>query len=135
MKTKINISRKFVLRMLLFAVVVAGAFVFDMCHKEAPEQLVASQHDASKHHVDMSQVFFYTPVSSFKIRTGNDRLFSKILFTIGQDKFLSAFHNQKTYHLLKAESLKERSPHNLMVHFRKFIICHHFSSDDNPPLA
>lgn len=134
-KTKIDISQKFIIRLLLFITVIGGAYVFDLCRDQLPEQLVDHQQDASEHHVDMSHMFFYNPVSGFKIREGSDRLFSKILFAIGQDKFLASFHNHKAYHVLKAESLKERSPGNQMVHFRKFIICHHSSSDDKPGIA
>ncbi len=135
MKLKRIISKQIALRLLVFVTLVAGAVIFDLCHDQLPEQLVKHQQDAPVTQFDMSQVFFCNPASSFKISTGYDRLFSKILFTIGQDKFLSAFHNQEAYHLLKAESLKERSPQNLMVHFRKFIICHHSSSDDNAPIS
>lgn len=123
------------LRLLVFVTLVAGAVIFDVCRDQLPEQLVKQQQDASEPQVELSPAFFCNPASSFKIRTGCDRLFSRILFTMGQDKFLTAFHNQEAYHLLKAESLKERSPQNLMVHFRKFIICHHSSSDDNAPIA
>jgi len=134
-KLKRHISKQIALRLLVFVTLVAGAVIFDLCHDQLPEQLVKHQQDASEPQVDMTQVFCCNPVSSFKIRTGYDRLFSKILFTIGQNKFLSAFHHQEAYHLLKAESLKERSPQNLTVHFRKFIICHHSNSDDNAPLS
>lgn len=133
MKFKRLISKQIALRLLVFLALIAGAVIFDLCHDQLPEQLVKSQQDASEPQIDMSQVFCCNPASSFKIRTGSDRLISKILFTIGQDKFLSAFHHQEVYHLLKAESLNERSPQNLTVHFRKFIICHHSSSDDNAP--
>lgn len=135
LKRKLTISKKFVLRLALFIAVVSSAVIFDMCHDQLPEQLVEQQQDASQHQLDISQVFYYNPVNSFKIRTGSDRLLSKILFAIGHDRFLTAFHNHKAYHILKAESLKERSPQNQMVHFRKFIICHHSTSDDNLPIS
>nr|MBD3622377.1 hypothetical protein [Sunxiuqinia sp.] len=135
MKLKRIISKQIALRLLVFITLAAGAVIFDLCHDQLPEQLVKHQQDASEPQVDMSPTYFCNPASSFKIRMGCDRLVSKILFTIGQDRFLTAFHNQEAYHLLKAESLKERSPQNLMVHFRKFIICHHSSSDDNAPIA
>ncbi|WP_321287249.1 hypothetical protein [uncultured Sunxiuqinia sp.] len=135
MKAKFDISRRFIVRLLLFVLVIGGAYIFDRCHDQLPEQHADQQQDASKHHVNMSQMFVYNSVSSYKIRSGNNCLVSKILFTIGNDKFLAAFHNRKTFHVLKAESLKERSPQNLMVHFRKFMICHHFSSDDTPYIA
>jgi len=134
-KRKINISKKIAWRLLTFIVLVAGAVVVDSLHDQLPEQLVKNQQDASEPQFDISQVFFCNPASSFKIRTGCDRLFSKILFTIGQDKFLTAFHNQKAFHLLKADALKVPLPQNLTVHFRKFMICHHSSSDDNAPLS
>lgn len=116
-------------------VIIAGAYVFDSCHKEIPTPVTKHQNDKSSHEFGLGEVFFYNPVSSFKIMTGIDKLLSKILFTIGQDRFLSSFHNQKTFHLIKAEAIKVPSPLNPMVYFREFIICHQSSSDDNPPLS
>lgn len=135
LKTKIHISRKITLRLLLFVLVVGGAVVFDLCHDQLPQELMKQQQDASEHQVIPAQVYFCNPGSSFKVRSGSDRLCSKILFSIGQDKFLTAFHNHITYHLLKVESLKERSPQKPMVHFRKFVICHHSNTDDVPLIA
>ncbi|MGQ7868222.1 hypothetical protein [Sunxiuqinia sp. sy24] len=134
-KLKTHISKEIMLRLLMFIAIVAGAVVFDMCHDQVPEQVVNQTQDTAEHQFDRSQVVFCNPVSSFKLRTGSDRLISKLLFSKGQDRFLSAYHNQKAYHVLKAESLKERSPQNAMIHFLEFMICHHASSDDNPPIA
>ena len=117
------------------AILVVGAFVFDACHDQLPKQDLKHQTESNNHQFDINEVYFYNPVSSFKIRTGMDKLLSKILFTVGQDKFLSSFHNQRAFHLMKVEALHVRSPLNPMLHFRKFIICHQCSSDDKPLLA
>lgn len=121
--------------MLLMVILVAGAYIFDSYHDQMPKKDL-KHHTASRNQqIDINEIYFYNPVSSFKIRTGMDKLLSKILFTIGQDKFLSTFHNQLTYHLMKEESLHLRSPLNPMVHFRKFIICHQCTPDDAPSLS
>ncbi len=123
------------LRLVVLMALVAGAVVFDLCHDQLPEQVASQTQDTSEHLFDQSQVAYCNPLSSFKMRTGSDRLISKILFSKGQDRFLSAYHNQKAYHVLKAESLNERLPQSARIHFLEFMICHHASSDDNPPLA
>ena len=113
----------------MLLLVLTGAMIFDACYDQLPAQLAAHQNEAGKHKLD-SQVYFYNPVSNFKIRTGTDKLFSKILFTIGQNKFLASFHNQKASDLIKAEALKVCDPISPMIYFRKFIICHHSGSED-----
>ncbi len=123
------------LRLVVLLALVASAVVFDLCHDQLPEQVASQTQDTSEHLFDQSQVAYCNPLSSFKMRTGSDRLISKILFSKGQDRFLSAYHNQKAYHVLKAESLNERLPQSARIHFLEFMICHHASSDDNPPLA
>ncbi|WP_430973317.1 hypothetical protein [Sunxiuqinia rutila] len=135
MKRRTHISKKIMLRLVVLMALVAGAVVFDLCHDQLPEQVASQTQDTSEHLFDQSQVAYCNPLSSFKMRTGSDRLISKILFSKGQDRFLSAYHNQKAYHVLKAESLNERLPQSARIHFLEFMICHHASSDDNPPLA
>lgn len=117
------------LRLLLLLVVLAGAITFDVCRDQLPVPKAKQENEAGGHQLE-SQFYFYNSASSFKIRTGMTKLFSKFLFTIGQDKFLAAFHNQKAFDLIKAESLKVGSPLNPTIYFRKFIICHHSASAD-----
>jgi len=121
--------------MLLMVVLVAGAYIFDSCHHQLPKQDLKHHTASNSHRLDINEVYFYNPVSSFKMRTGMDKLLSKILFAVGQDKFLSTFHNQMAYHLMKEESLHLRSPLNPMIHFRKFIICHQSNPDEHPVLS
>lgn len=120
--------------MLLLLVIVTGAIVFDACRGQLPVELVEHQEDADNHRFDISQVYFYNPVSGFKISAG-DRLFSKFLFAFGHDRFVSAYHNQKISNLLKVEALKVRTPFNLMTHSRKLMISHLSGLDDDLPLS
>jgi len=134
MNFKKYISRKLILRLLLFLAVVLSAVLFDTFH-EGSVKLVNETHQRSdSHDMQAGRVFFYNPVSSFKIRSGADKLFSGLIFAASRNEFLSEYHNCRTFHLLKKEALQERLPFLMMAHFMKFNSSHHSSPDDDPSI-
>jgi len=111
--------------------VVLSAILFDAVH-EGSAKLVDETHQRSESQFQhSSHVFFYNQVSHFKIRKGADRLFSCLLFAGAQNEFLTKYHNCRTFHVLKAESLQNRLPVNRITHFMEFNVWHHGSSDDD----
>jgi hypothetical protein len=110
--------------------VVLSAILFDALH-EGSEKLVDEMHQRSESQfLYSSHVFFYNQISHFKLKKGADKLFSGFLFAATQNEFLTKFHNCRTFHLLKAESLRERLPLVRIIHFMEFNTCHHASPDD-----
>jgi hypothetical protein len=128
------ISRKVILRFLAIFAVVLSAVLFDALHAGS-EKLVDETHQRSESQfMHCNHVFFYNPVNYFKIK-GSNKLFSGLLFAATQNEFLTKYHNCRAYHLLKAESLKERLLLVRIIHFMKFNPCHHVCPDDHLPVA
>ncbi len=134
MNLKKNISKKVALRLLLFAAMVVSAVLFDTFHEGSNKVVDATRQKSESQDMQSSRVFFYNPVSSFKILNGADKLFSGFLYTAGRSWFLAEYHNCRAFHLLKAETLQERVSFLEMAHFMKFNPSHHSSPEDGPSL-
>ena len=130
MNRKKHISKKLLSRLLMFLVVTFAAVLFDAFH-EGPDQLAQTNHQHSDTtDLEASQVFFFNPINSFKLRTGVNKLFTGFLIADSQNQFLAQYHNLRSFHLLKAESLKDHPSFIQMAHFMKFNSCHRLSPDD-----
>ncbi len=124
-----------ILRALTVLAVVLSAVFFDALHAGS-EKLVDETHQRSESQfLHSSHVFFYNPISHFKLRKGADKLFSGLLFAATKSEFLTKYHNCPTFHLLKAESLKAHLPLVRVIHFMEFNFCHHSSPDDGRSAA
>ena len=134
MNLKKNISKKVILRLLLFAAMIASAVLFDTFHEGSGTVADATRQKSESLDMQSSHVFFCNPVSSFKILNGADKLFSGFLFTTGKSEFLTAYHNCRAFHLLKAETLQKRISFLEMAHFMEFNPSHHISPDDDASL-
>ncbi len=131
MKIRKHISKIKLQRIVLFALVVLSAVLFDITHDSSKAtDNTSSQEQTTHHQLEASEVIFYNPVSSFKFRTSFDKLFSKLLFSGTENGFLSQYHNFRTFHLLKAEAINKRLPFILTSNFMKFNFCHRSTSDD-----
>jgi len=131
MNFKKYISKRTILRLLTVLTVMLLAVFFDMFH-EGSEKLVDEMHQRSESQFQhSSHVFFYNQVSYFKVLKGADKLFSGFIFAATKNEFLAKYHNCRVFHLLKAESLKER-PLIQLVHFMEFNTSHHAGPDDYP---
>lgn len=124
-----------ILRTLTVLAVVLSAVLFDALH-EGSEKLVDETHQRSESRfLHSSHVFFYNQISHFKLRKGADKLFLGLLFAATQNEFLTKYHNCRTFHLLKAESLKAYLPLVRVIHFMEFNTCHHSGPDDGHSAA
>lgn len=106
------------------------AIAFDVYHVDVSDVAVETQENTTSSNVDVAQVFYFNPVNSFKVSTRADKLFSCTLYSANQDKLISRFHNYRSFHSLKEESLKCRMPFHLMAHFMKFTTVQYSSPDD-----
>lgn len=125
-----NISKLVVLRLAVLLLLLAGAIAFDVCHDDVSDVVEQSQQSTTSTNFDTTQVFYFNQGSNYKLSVRSDKLLSCILYAANQDKFLSRFHNYRTFHSWKEESMKDRKPFHLMAHFMKFSSVQYSSPDD-----
>lgn len=110
---------------------LGGAVVFDVYHDNHSKTARQSQENTTDANIGIAQVFYFNSGSNFKLTTRVDKLLSCILHAANQDKFLSRFHNYRTFHTLKEKSLNDRKPFHLMAHFMKFSRIQYAGTDDD----
>ncbi len=118
--------------MLLFAAMVLSAVLFDAYHQGTGELLAQQNKNAdTAQTISASIEYCVNPGSTFRLISGAEKLFSGLVFSGNSNEFLAAFHNQRSFRLLKAESCKQPNSSLLVSHFHKFNCCHQNNSDDN----
>lgn len=123
-------------RLLLFAAVVISAVLFDVYHQGSGELARQMTHRSqSSQSISAGTEFCVNQASTFRLINGADKLFSGLVFAGSQNNLLAQWHNHRSFHLLKAESIERVDLFLLSAHFMKFNCCHHSSSDDSHPLA
>lgn len=136
MKVKKHLSRKLICRLLLFAAVVISAVLFDSFHQGSDVISKAMSHKSeSSQTVITTPEFCVNPVSTFKLISGADKLFSGLVFAGNKSDLLTSWYNNHSFHLLKAESLNRNNPFLLSAHFMKFNCCHQTNPDDSSASA
>ncbi len=116
--------------MLIFAAVILSAILFDAFHQSQDSMAKETHQHSESHDLQASHVFYFNSISNFKLRSGVDKLFSGLVFSGCENELLAEYHNNRTFHLLKAESLHNPVPFMQMAHFMKFNSCHHICPDD-----
>ena len=127
------ISKKTIVRILTGMAIVLSAVVFDAIHEGSEKLADEMQQRSESRFRHSSHIFFYNPVSHFRLKKGADKLFSGLLFAVTQNEFRTRYHNCRTFNLLK-ESLNERRPFVRNFHFMDFNPCHHTGTHDDPSL-
>lgn len=136
MKVKKYMTRKTIYRLLLCMAVVLSAVLFDAYHQAPSSQTKspASQSESSQSIVSTPE-FCVNPATTFKLINGADKLFSGLVFAGTRNELLAEWHNNRSFHLLKAESLSRDQFFLLSAHFMKFNCCHHSNPDDSSASA
>ncbi len=133
---RIHISKKNVVKLALFLVVMAAAFLFDMS-REKSDVVSSDKHTASgtQSH-QLSQFCFYSTFSTFKLKGASDDRSDLSLFQKQQSRFLQQYHNLKVSQLARFEPDSPDLPSELLSHFiqlRKYL--YHSPDDSTLPLA
>ncbi|WP_372775794.1 hypothetical protein [Mangrovibacterium sp.] len=136
MTVKKYITRKLIFRLLLFAIMVLSAVLFDAYH-QGSETLAEQMNQRSQSSQIMMSTngFCVTPASTFKLINGADKLFSGLVFAGTRNQLMAEWHNHRAFHLLKADSFNRQNPFLLSAHFMKFNCCHQTTPDDSSASA
>lgn len=135
MKIRKYITRKMLCRLVLFTAVVLSAVLFDFYHQGSDEPVGARSRRSESTTVETTPGFCVPQISTFRLITKADKLFSGLVFAGTPGNLFAVRHNFRSFHSLKAESMNRIDPFRLSAHFMKFNCCHHSGSDDSHPLA
>jgi hypothetical protein len=128
------ISKKNIISLLLFVAVIAVAFLFDHLNKNEIFSINNSNESPATKTVDLSQYYYYNPVNTSTINLANKPVPRK-LFLRTQDKFVQQYHNHKTFHHSKSESVLLNTSDFIAQHLVLIKQIHYINPDDTPPLS
>jgi len=132
---KISISKKSILKIALFMVVVAIAFLFDLSHNRPDTQRPEKHNTQGSQSHEVNQFCFYSTFNSFKIKLLSGRFSARKLFLCTQSEFIQKHHNLKAGQLVKSESAKKYLVPEMkivLIRFHKFL---YRDPDGDFPLA
>ncbi|PTN08664.1 hypothetical protein [Mangrovibacterium marinum] len=135
MKVRKYMNRKTVYRLLLGLAVVLSAVLFDAYHQGSTIEKSPLSHSESSQNIISTPEFCVNPASTFRLIHGADKLFSGLVFAGTRSDLLAEWHNNRSFHFLKAESLNREVYFLLSAHFMKFNCCHHSNPDDSSASA
>ena len=133
MKSKIKISKKLIIRLVLFATVLGFASLLDTYLEKNPVQIdqpdTKSNHSAEEH----GTIYLFTQATySFNAKTSVQKTPSRKLFEQSHDKFLQKYHQRRDYQVLKADALTHKVPLFLSYHYLVFRNYFYTVPDDVP---
>lgn len=135
-KVKINISRKLIIRLVLFATVIGFASLLDNYLEKHSLQIneidTGSNHSAN----EPGTIYLFTQASyTVNAKTSIQKAPSRKLFEQSHDKFLQKYHQLRNYQVLKADEKTRKAPLFLSYHYLVFRNYFYTVPDDEPLLS
>ncbi len=136
MKFNIKISKKLILRLVLFAAVLGFASLLDTYFEKNPVQIdkpdTSPNHSASEH----GTIYLFTQANyTFNAKPSIQKTPSRKLFEQSHDKFLQKYHQMRNYQELKADAKTHKVPLFLSYHYLVFRNYFYTVPDDEPLLS
>ncbi|MBN1821226.1 MAG: hypothetical protein JW833_10940 [Prolixibacteraceae bacterium] len=134
MITRINISNKILIRILLIAVLIGAAVILDNYLDDHPVKLSQNENNDQSGNTQES-LFIFNPSIVVNAKQIIQKAPFRFLQTEMHDKFLCKYHQLRNFHVLKAETLNQKIPLFLSYHY--LIFRNYYSSlpDDEPSLV
>jgi len=133
MNIKIKISKKLLVRMAFFIVIIGVATIFDIYFENNPDKLKVIQTESTDNTNEQGVVYFVAQINTFDVKTSNQKNPIRKLQVQSHDKFIQKYHQLRNFQVLKAEVQTQTSPLILSYHYLVFKN-YFFSSPDDEPL-
>lgn len=121
MKVKINISKKLIIRLVLFAIAIGFASLLDSYLERNPVQIkqidTGSNHSANEH----GTIYLFTQANyTVNAKTSVQKAPSRKLYEQSHNKFLQKYHQLRNYQVLKADEKTHKVTLFLSYHYLVF---------------
>ncbi len=133
MKRNKHISKKLIVKIALFAVIIVSALLIDEFIDDGIINIDTIENSA-KTNINVDQTYFFNIVKPINLKSNTEQQTCH-LFQRTQNKFLQKYHNTRAFFHFKSEKKIPLPPKILAFHFTEFNF-HHFSNpDDLPPVV
>ena len=135
-KLKINISKKLIIRLVLFTAVIGVASLLDNYLGKNPVHITqedsGSNHSANEH----GTIYLFTQANyTFNAKPSIQKTPSRKLFEQSHDKFLQKYHQLRNYQVLKADGKTHKISLFLSYHYLVFRNYFYTVPEDDPLLS
>jgi len=134
LKLKIDISKKLLLRLALFVVVVAAALVVDAYFGKNPDELEKIQAESQKQTSEPGRVYLLAQNASLTLKVSVQKSPTRNLKVQLHDKFLRKYHQLRNYQVFNAEVKAHAAPLIQSYHYLVFQN-YFFTNPDEDSLA
>ena len=131
LKIKGYITKKLLVRLAVFAVLVAAAIALDAYFEKNPAEFDQIQTGAEKHNPGQGEVYILAQASPSTVKTSVQKASSRNQKIETHTKFLRKYHSVRNYQVLQAEVIQQTTPLITSYHFLVFQR-HLFSPDEDP---
>ena len=132
-KRKINISKKLLVRLLVFFLLTFTAFLLDAYLHKNPAEINSNEASTKHQNPNQSEVYVLAQPVSFSVKTAIQKVSERKLQIEAHNKFLKDYHSIRNFQVLKAEVVHQTTP--LIASYHYLVFQNHFFSPDDVPLS
>ncbi len=131
LRIKGYITKKLLVKLAVFTVLIAAAFALDAYFEKNPADLDEIQAGAEQHSHEQGEVYILAQASPSTVKTSVQKTSTRNQKIETHTKFLRKYHSIRNYQVLKAEVIQQTSPLITSYHYLVFQT-HLFSPDEDP---
>jgi hypothetical protein len=131
LKIKAYITKKVLIRLVVFTALIGAALVLDTYFEKNPADLDNIQAGAEQHNPKQGEVYFLAQASPSTVKTSVQKTFARDQRIEKHTKFLRKYHSIRNYQVLKAERIQQTTPLITSYHYLVFQT-HLFTPDEDP---
>ena len=133
MNIKTEISRRLVLQLAIFAVVIGLAMCFDIYFKDKKVDIAGIETNSSDNSNDQNTVHLITQSMDLGVKTYAQKIVARKIQIKSQDKYIRKYYQLRNYQVLKAEVQKQTTPLINSYHYLAYKN-YFFTNPDDIPL-
>lgn len=131
MRLKIKISKKGLLRLLLFMVLTGTSVFFDHYFENHPESFKERKTEGNDNKSEQGFIYLISQVNNTGAKLSNQKLPERKLLDQAHDRLLQKCHQLRNHLAFKSERKAPLKP--LFLSYHHLIFRNHFAPPDNEP--
>lgn len=134
MSIKIKITKKAVLKLVLFVAVIGTASLFDYFFDDDLSALENIESEAGKHTANQNTVYLINQVNTIAIKSSVQSASDRKINVKSHDRLIQKYHQLRNYQVFKAEVRTQTSPLINTYHYLAFKNYYFSDPDGDDPL-
>lgn len=130
---RINISKKLLVQLAVFALLAVAAVLIDAYLDKNPAEFDNLEASTKKHNPEQGEMYVLAQPTSFSVKTSVQKVSERKIQVEAHNKFLKNYHSVRDFQVLKAEVINQTTP--LITSYHYLVFLNHLFSPDEDPLS